>query len=300
MPESLILPGPSAKRPRGALARALRPWLKPKAAISIGIVTVLVFCGLFASLIAPFDPQEQDLSQAMQAPSIASHHPFGTDHLGRDILSRLIYGAPVSLVIAVTVVCLSGVFGVCLGMISGYFGGKIDFAIQKLVEVFWAFPPLLLAISVVAFLGQSLTILIMALALQRWIPYCRVARANALALKEREYITAARSLGASETRIILRHLLPNLIQPALVIGTFSMAAAIIAEASLSFLGLGVPPSVPTWGGMLADGRAYVSTAWWIAVFPGLAIFFTVLSINMLGDVLRDNLDPRLRRSGKLL
>jgi peptide/nickel transport system permease protein len=282
------------------LARALRPWLKPKAAISIVIATVLLFCGLFAPLIAPFDPQEQDLSQAMQPPSIASHHPFGTDHVGRDILSRLIYGAPVSLIIAVTVVCLSGIFGVFLGVISGYFGGKIDFAIQKLVEVFWAFPPLLLAISVVAFLGQSLAILIMALALQRWIPYCRVARANALTLKEREYIIAARSLGASQTRIIVRHLLPNLIQPAIVIGTFSMAAAIIAEASLSFLGLGVPPSVPTWGGMLADGRAYVSTAWWIAVFPGLAIFFTVLSINMLGDVLRDNLDPRLRRSGKLL
>ena len=300
MPESLTLFEPPAKRPRGALARALRPWLKPKAAISIVIATVLLFCGLFAPLIAPFDPQEQDLSQAMQPPSIASHHPFGTDHVGRDILSRLIYGAPVSLIIAVTVVCLSGIFGVFLGVISGYFGGKIDFAIQKLVEVFWAFPPLLLAISVVAFLGQSLAILIMALALQRWIPYCRVARANALTLKEREYIIAARSLGASQTRIIVRHLLPNLIQPAIVIGTFSMAAAIIAEASLSFLGLGVPPSVPTWGGMLADGRAYVSTAWWIAVFPGLAIFFTVLSINMLGDVLRDNLDPRLRRSGKLL
>jgi peptide/nickel transport system permease protein len=300
VPKSLTLFEPPAKRPRGPLARALRPWLKPKAAISIGIATVLLFCGLFAPLIAPFDPHEQDLSQAMQPPSIASHHPFGTDHLGRDVLSRLIYGAPVSLVIAVTVVCLSGLFGVLLGVVSGYFGGKIDFAIQKLVEVFWAFPPLLLAISVIAFLGQSLAILIMALALQRWIPYCRVARANALTLKEREYIMAARSIGVSQTRIILRHLLPNLIQPALVIGTFSMAAAIIAEASLSFLGLGVPPSVPTWGGMLADGRAYVSTAWWIAVFPGLAIFLTVLSINMLGDVLRDNLDPRLRRSGKLL
>ncbi|MDB5649380.1 MAG: transporter permease [Hyphomicrobiales bacterium] len=285
---------------RPAWLRAVRPWLKFKSASSIAVLIVLVICAVFAPLVAPFDPQLQDLSKAMLGPSMAPFHPFGTDHVGRDILSRVIYGARISMIIAVAVVAISGACGLLLGVISGYFGGRTDFFIQKIVEVFWAFPPLLLAIAVVAFLGQSLGILILALALQRWIPYCRVARANALTLKEREYIVAARSLGASNTRIILRHLIPNLFQSALVIGTFAMAAAIIAEASLSFLGLGVPPDVPTWGGMLADGRAYVSTAWWIAVFPGMAIFVTVLAINLLGDVLRDNLDPRLKRSGKLV
>jgi peptide/nickel transport system permease protein len=291
-----------ADRPSGGrgLIRALRPWLRPKAVFSVSIIALLVLCGALAPFVAPFDPLEQDLSTAMLGPSLLSGHLLGTDHVGRDILSRIIYGARVSLVIAVAVVSISGVFGLILGVVSGYFGGLVDFLIQKLVEVFWAFPPLLLAISVVAFLGQSLPILIVALAIQRWIPYCRVARANALTLKEREYILAARSLGASHTRIIFRHIIPNLIQSALVIGTFAMAAAIIAEASLSFLGLGIPPEVPTWGGMLADGRAYVSTAWWIAVFPGLAIFVTVLAINLIGDVLRDNLDPRLKRSGKFV
>jgi peptide/nickel transport system permease protein len=287
-------------RRRRRVVRALRPWLRPKAAISIAILSVVVFCGLFGAFVAPYDPLEQDLMAAMLPPSLGDGYLLGTDHLGRDILSRVIYGARVSLLIALAVVTISGAFGLALGVVSGYFGRSVDFLIQKLVEVVWAFPPLLLAISVVAFLGQSLTILIVALAAQRWIPYCRVARANALSLKEREFVVAARSLGASHTRIIVRHILPNLLQSALVIGTFAMAAAIIAEASLSFLGLGVPPDVPTWGGMLADGRAYVSTAWWIAVFPGLAIFVTVLSINLLGDVLRDSLDPRLARSGKFL
>jgi peptide/nickel transport system permease protein len=296
---SLAAPAPrTASRP--AWLRALRPWLKFKSASSIAVLSVLVICAVLAPLVAPFDPQLQDLSRAMLPPSMLPFHPFGTDHVGRDILSRVIYGARISMIIALAVVAISGACGLLLGVVSGYFGGRTDFLIQKVVEVFWAFPPLLLAIAVVAFLGQSLGILILALALQRWIPYCRVARANALTLKEREYIVAARSLGASNTRIILRHLIPNLFQSALVIGTFAMAAAIIAEASLSFLGLGVPPDVPTWGGMLADGRAYVSTAWWIAVFPGMAIFVTVLVINLLGDVLRDHLDPRLKRSGKLV
>jgi peptide/nickel transport system permease protein len=294
---------PEAVRPEPrqvALRRTLRPWLRPKAAFSVSVLAVLLVLAVAAPLIAPYEPLVQDLSKALMPPSLTMGHVFGTDHLGRDILSRMIYGARVSLVIAVAVVALSGSFGLALGVVSGYFGRRVDFVIQKLVEVVWAFPPLLLAISVVAFLGQSLTILIVALAVQRWIPYCRVARANALTLKEREFVLAARSLGASHTRVILRHILPNLLQSALVIGTFAMAAAIIAEASLSFLGLGVPPSVPTWGGMLADGRSYVSTAWWIAVFPGLGIFVTVLAINLVGDVLRDNLDPRLRRSGRLI
>jgi len=285
--------------PSGALMKALRPWLKPKTMVGGGIVLLLVFMGVLAPVISPFDPNLQNLSGAMQAPQWTKGvHFLGTDHVGRDILSRIFYGARISLVIAVTVVVISGIVGVGLGAISGYFAGKTDFVIQKLVEVVWAFPPLLLAIAIMAFFGQGLGILIFALVIQRWIPYCRVSRGQALSLRSRDFVDAARALGARDTRIIVKHILPNLMQAAMVIGTFAMATAIIAEASLSFLGLGVPPDIPTWGGMLADGRAYISTSWWLALFPGLCIFFTVLGINLLGDGMRDIFDPRLKRSGQ--
>ena len=292
------IPPPIVAPPRrpGRIARALRPWLTFKAVLGGSILFVLVVCALLAPFIAPFDPNKQDLMRAMLPPQYFSGpHFFGTDHVGRDLLSRLIYGARISLAIASAVVVISGVVGVALGVASGYFGGRVDFMIQKVVEMVWAFPPLLIAIAVLAFLGQGLGNLILALTLQRWIPYCRVVRAEAMTLKEREFVVAARSIGASHLRILGRHLLPNLIQSALVIGTFAMAAAIIAEAALSFLGLGVPPQIPTWGSMLADGRAYVSTSWWMSLFPGLSIFATVLAINMLGDALRDNLDPKMKR-----
>lgn len=286
----------AASRKPGRIARAIRPWLTFKAVLGGSILIVLLACALLAPLISPFDPNKQDLMKAMMPPQYFSGpHFFGTDHVGRDLLSRLIYGARISLSIAGAVVIISGAVGVALGIVSGYFGGRTDFAIQKVVEMVWAFPPLLIAIAILAFLGQGLGNLILALTLQRWIPYCRVVRAEAMTLKEREFVVAARSIGASHFRILSRHLLPNLIQSALVIGTFAMAAAIIAEAALSFLGLGVPPQIPTWGSMLADGRAYVSTSWWMSLFPGLAIFATVLAINMLGDALRDNLDPKLKR-----
>ena len=278
--------------------KRLKPWLSLKCVAGSFILALFVLASVFADWVAPHDPNKQTLMAAMTPPQyFFGPYFFGTDHVGRDVLSRCIHGARVSLAIALAVVVISGAVGVLLGVVSGYFGRVIDFFIQKTVEVMWAFPPLLLAIAVLAFLGQGLSILIMALTLQRWIPFCRVTRANALTLKEREFIVAARSLGASHLRIIFKHLLPNLMQSALVIGTFAMASAIIAEAALSFLGLGVPPSIPTWGGMLADGRTYISTSWWMALFPGLCIFVTVLAINMLGDALRDNFDPKLKRSG---
>lgn len=276
-------------------ARQLSKAMKtPKAAFALTVIVLLLLASVFAPLLAPFDPNRQDLMLAMTPPQLTGPHFLGTDHVGRDLLSRIVYGSRVSLMIAIAVVAFSGVVGVTLGVVSGYYGGRIDSAIQKFLEVVWAFPPLLLAISIVAFLGQSLGILIIALASQRWIPYCRLARAEALTLREREFVVAARSLGASDARILRTHILPNLIQSALIVGTFAMATAIIAESSLSFLGLGVPPSTPTWGGMLADARAYISTSWWMALFPGLCIFCTVLAINLLGDVLRTHLDPRLR------
>jgi peptide/nickel transport system permease protein len=291
-----------AGAPRSGRSRtvraAIRPWLMPKTIAGGLIVLILITVGLSAPLIAPYDPNAQNLARALRPPDwLFGSNMLGTDAVGRDILSRLFYGARVSLVIAVLVVIISGLVGVVLGAISGYFAGITDFLIQKLVEVVWAFPPLLLAIAIMAFLGQGLENLILALVSQRWIAYCRVSRGQALSLRAREFVDAARLLGANHTRIITRHIMPNLFPSAVVIGTFSMASAIIAEAALSFLGLGVPPDIPTWGSMLSDGRTYISTSWWLALFPGLCIFFTVLGINLLGDGLRDILDPRLKRSG---
>jgi peptide/nickel transport system permease protein len=288
-----------ASSPIHQLQRRFRPFLKPKIIFGGSVVGLLLLVGVLASIIAPFDPNAQDLERAMRAPTFfAGPHFLGTDALGRDILSRIFYGTRVSLVIALAVAGLSGIIGITLGAVSGYFAGGVDLVVQKAVEVMWAFPPLLFAIAMIAFLGQSLPVLVIALVLQRWIPFCRVARAQALSLRSRDFIDAARSLGATHAHILRKHIVPNLMQTSFVIGTFAMATAIISEASLSFLGLGVPRSIPTWGSMLADSRAHISTSWWLPLFPGLFILVTVLGINMLGDGLRDILDPKLNRSGK--
>jgi len=294
--QSLTLESVTEKSP-GALARLL-PRLHAKAFTGGLIVLTFILVGIFGPYLAPHDPNKQELTAMMKAPEgIGANHVLGTDNLGRDIFSRVIHGSRVSLLVAFAVVFVSGLIGIGLGAVSGYFGGKVDFLIQKLVEVIWAFPPLLLGITIMAFLGQGLFNLILALVAQRWIPYCRVVRGQALSLRSRDFVTAAQSLGAGHGKIILRHIIPNLIQTSLVIGTFAMASSIIAEASLSFLGVGVPPHIPTWGTMLADARIYISTAWWLPLFPGLCIFITVLGINLLGDALRDLLDPRLKRTG---
>jgi len=284
-------------RSAGRLARLVSA-LHVKAFTGGAIVAIFVLVGILGPLLAPHDPNKQQLTAMMKPPQgMGAIHVLGTDNLGRDILSRVIHGSRVSLLVAFAVVFVSGFVGITLGAVSGYFGGKVDFTIQKLVEVVWAFPPLLLGITIMAFLGQGLFNLILALVAQRWIPYCRVVRAQTLSMRERDFIVAARCLGAGNRQIIWRHIIPNLIQTSLVIGTFAMASSIIAEASLSFLGVGVPPEIPTWGTMLADARIYISTAWWLPLFPGLCIFVTVLGINLLGDALRDLLDPRLKRTG---
>ena len=284
-------------RESGPPAR-VAPRLHAKAFTGGLIVSLFILIGMIGPALAPHDPNRQELTRMMKEPQgLGAVNTLGTDNLGRDIFSRIIHGARVSLLVAFAVVFVSGFIGVSLGAISGYFGGKVDFMIQKLVEVVWAFPPLLLGITIMAFLGQGLFNLILALVAQRWIPYCRVVRAQALSLRERDFVVAARGLGASQGQVIMRHIIPNLIQTSLVIGTFAMASAIISEASLSFLGVGVPPEIPTWGTMLADARIYISTAWWMPLFPGLCIFITVLGINLLGDALRDLLDPRLKRTG---
>jgi peptide/nickel transport system permease protein len=294
--QSLTLESATEKSP-GLVTRTLAR-LPAKAVTGGLIVLTFIFVGIFGPFFAPHDPNKQDLTAMMKPPQgVGAQHVLGTDNLGRDISSRIIHGARVSLLVAFAVVFVSGFIGVTLGAISGYLGGKADFTIQKLVEVVWAFPPLLLGITIMAFLGQGLFNLILALVAQRWIPYCRVVRGQALSLRERDFVMAARCLGATKTQIVARHILPNLIQTSLVIGTFAMASSIIAEASLSFLGVGVPPEIPTWGTMLSDARIYISTAWWLPLFPGLCIFTTVLGINLLGDALRDILDPRLKRTG---
>ena len=288
----------SATERNSSLLGRVLPRFHVKAFTGGMIVFLFILIGVIGPAVAPHDPNKQELTLMMKAPQgLGATNVLGTDNLGRDILSRIIHGARVSLLVAFAVVFVSGFIGVSLGAISGYFGGKIDFAIQKLVEVVWAFPPLLLGITIMAFLGQGLFNLILALVAQRWIPYCRVVRGQALSLRERDFVVAARCLGASQSQVILRHIIPNLIQTSLVIGTFAMASSIIAEASLSFLGVGVPPEIPTWGTMLADARIYISTAWWMPLFPGLCIFISVLGINLLGDAMRDLLDPRLKRTG---
>jgi peptide/nickel transport system permease protein len=204
----------------------------------------------------------------------------------------MISGARISLLIAVSVVLISGVAGTLLGAISGYWGGSRDVVVQKIVETFWAFPPILLALTIMAFFGQSLPNIILAIAVQRWIPYCRIARAQALVLANRDFVAAAQIMGGGTAWIVRRHILPNILSSAVVVATFSMATAILAEASLSFLGLGVPATIASWGGMLAEGRSYMVEAWWIAVFPGLGIVVTVLGLNLLGDWMRDRFDPK--------
>jgi len=294
--QSLTLESATEANPRAMVRAPAR--LHVKAFTGGLIVLTFMIVGIFGPALAPHNPNKQELTAMMKPPQgIGSVNVLGTDNLGRDILSRLIYGARVSLLIAFAVVFVSGFVGIGLGASSGYIGGKVDFVVQKLVEVMWAFPPLLLGITIMAFLGQGLFNLILALVVQRWIPYCRVVRGQTLSLRGREFVVAAQCLGASKMQIILHHIIPNLIQTSLVIGTFAMASAIIAEASLSFLGVGVPPEIPTWGTMLADSRIYISTAWWLPLFPGLCIFITVLGINLMGDGLRDLLDPRLKRTG---
>ena len=272
--------------------RPAPPFLAPKLLAGAACLLLVGGLALFGGRISGFAPNAQSLLDSLQPPFAGGRHLLGTDQLGRDILARMASGAQVSLLIAATVVLVSGVCGVLLGAVSGTVAGWPDRALQRVVETVWAFPPILLAIVVMAVFGHTLANLILALTLQRWIPYCRMARAEALALRGREFVAASRLMGGGTFWVLRRHILPNLLAAAIVIGSFSMATAIIAEASLSFLGLGVPPGTPTWGGMLAESRAYITRAWWLAVLPGAGIFVTVLGLNLLGDWLRDRLDPQ--------
>lgn len=268
--------------------------------IGIVILALVVLAALTAPFLTAYDPNIGSLTDRLRPPVFAGGdpwHPLGTDQLGRDIFTRIVYGARISLLVGFTAVLLGGGLGVILGLTAGYYGGRTDTIIGRIADIQLAFPFLLLAIAVVAVVGAGLINVILVLAIGSWMPYTRVVRGQVLSAKEREFIVAARTIGANDASIIFRHLLPNTLTPAIVLGTFAVAATIIAEASLSFLGLGVGSQIPSWGSMLADGRAYLASAWWLAALPGLAIMVTVLSINMIGDWVRDVLDPRLRSSG---
>jgi peptide/nickel transport system permease protein len=263
--------------------------------LSIGAIAVIVALGigaLFAPLLAPADPLAQALGSRLEPPSAANW--LGTDQLGRDIASRLLYGARISLIIGIVVVASAGVFGTVVGIVAGYAGGLVDEALMRFTEVFLAFPPLILAMAIAGALGPSLTNAIIAIAAVTWAVYARLARGQILSLRRREYVEAARSIGASRVRILLRHLLPNALAPLLVQASFDMGSAIIAAAGLSFIGFGAQPPTPEWGVMISEGRNFISTEPWLSLFPGLAILFAVGAFNVLGDGLRDVLDPRLR------
>jgi peptide/nickel transport system permease protein len=262
------------------------------------IVVIVVSAALLADAISPHDPTLQEISERLLPPSFMTggspEYFLGTDPLGRDTLSRIIHGSRVSLTVGIAVVLLSGTIGVTLALISGFRGGRIDLFLARVADVQQAIPFLILAIAVVAVLGASLLNLILVLGITTWVFYFRVVRAEVLATRQEVYVEAARVVGCGNARSMLRHILPNVAGSIIVIATLLVASTIIFEASLSFLGLGVQPPTPTWGGMVSDGRDYLADAWWVSVFPGMAILFTVLGINLCGDWLRDKLDPKLK------
>ena len=270
------------------------------ALIGFIILFIVLISALFAPVLAPHDPNTSSLKHRLLPPSWSDDgsaaHLLGTDHLGRDLLSRVIYGSRISLLVGIVTVLLAGTLGTMLGLLAGYFRGFVDSIIMRLTEIQLAFPFILLALAIMAVLGGGLRNVIIVLSITGWVIYSRLVRGEVLVLRELEYVKAARALGQTDLKIMVKHILPNVFPTLIVVGTLRVANMIIAESSLTFLGLGVQAGIPTWGSMLADGREYLTSAWWVATFPGLAIMFTVLGINLLGDWLRDILDPRLLTS----
>jgi peptide/nickel transport system permease protein len=258
--------------------------------LGLGLTVGIVFCVLFSAWLAP-GPGAIDLTARLLPPFEAASHPFGTDPLGRDVMARVFAGGWISLQVGFISVAGSVVLGVAVGLIAGYYRGICDLLVMRFADVQLALPFILLAITIIAIVGGSLTNTILLLIVSQWVQYARLVRAQVLALREREFVLAARAIGVKDRHIILSHILPNLLGPVIVLITLNVANNILLESSLTFLGLGVDPTIPSWGGMLADGRTYLQTAWWVSVFPGAAILLTVLGLNLLGDWLRDTLDP---------
>lgn len=292
-----LVSSPDDSRLRASLRLPVVAALRRQPLAAAGIILLVLFAtmALLAPVLSPWNPSTLDLAHRLAGPSAT--HWLGTDELGRDILSRVIWGARLSLTVAVSVVSLSLLLGLILGGIAGFYGGWIDVAINTfLMNAFLALPGILLAIAFVAFLGPGLLNLILALAIGGWVGYARLVRAQVLAVREREFVEAARALGASDIRIFVRHILPNILQPLIVQAAIGMAGAVLAEATLSFLGLGVPPPSPSWGAMLNDARPFLFDSPHLVVFPAIAVALCVLCFNFLGDALRDYLDPKTRIS----
>ncbi len=294
---AIALPVERAPARREWVAFLRRLARRRTALFGLVVVALVLVAALGAPWLVAWDPIEQDITHRLAPPGSQDPagrvHVLGTDHLGRDILARIVFGARPALMVGFAAVAISGLLGMGVGLLSGYFGGRIDDVFMRLADIQLAFPFILLAIAVIGVLGSSLPVIIVVIGVSSWVVYARVVRSSVLSLREREFVQAALALGSRDGRVLLRHILPNALTPWLVVATLDMARVIVIESALSFLGLGVQPPTPTWGGMLADGRVYISTAWWLATFPGLAILFTVLGINLFGDGLRDTLDPRL-------
>ena len=294
---------PAMNYRRREFRRAWRSMLQAKwPLLALFILICVIFAALFGPQIAPLDPNRQNIMLRLASPMTEGRGKtlflLGTDGLGRDVFSRLLYGARVSLLVGISAILVGGTIGVVAGLVSGYFGGWIDDVIMRLGDIQLAFPFILFAIMFLVILGPGLSNIILVLGVGQWVTYARIVRAQTLSLREKEYVEAARALGDSTFSVIFRTILPNIMAPLTVIASFNVASVILSEASLSFLGLGVPPSVPTWGSMLAESRdQLLANKWWLAFYPGIAIVMTVLSFNILGDWLRDFLDPRLKTLG---
>ena len=271
---------------------------QPLAVLGAALLTIFVLAAIFAPILSWHTPETLNLSARLLPPT--AKHLFGTDELGRDIFARVLYGARISLVVAVSVVALSLAIGLVTGGLAGFYGGTADVLLNVyVINAFLALPGILLAIAFVAFLGPGLGNLILALSISGWVGYARLARAQVMAVKEREFVEAARALGASDLRVLLRHILPNIVQPLIVQTAIGMAGAVLAEATLSFLGLGIPAPAASWGSMLNEARSHLFDAPYMVVFPALAVMLAVLSFNFIGDALRDYLDPRTKLSAGL-
>ena len=292
---SETVPAPSSVHP---LQRRLsgRRWFL---LIPLSIITVMVTTAVLAEFLTPYSPAEISLADRLRPPFWENggslSHPLGTDPMGRDLLTRMIYGARVSLVVAMLALLVGGGIGAALGLIAGYYGGRLDALVMRVADTTMAFPIILFAILFVVVLGGSVATTVFAVALVLWARYARVIRGEVLSLRERDFVAQARVAGCSSRRIMLVHLFPNILNTLVVLLSLQVGWVIIVEASLSFLGAGIPPPTPTWGSMIAEGRDYIATAWWVSFFPGLAILATVLSFNLFGDWLRDALDPKLRQ-----
>jgi len=292
-----ILPAAATVEAPGARGGARRWWRRfarnRGAVFGLGVLVVIVLMSVFAPLLAPYDPLEQGVGPALQRPSL--EHWAGTDSFGRDLLSRIIYGARIALVVGLVSVALAMVIGVTLGLAAGYYGGWLDIVVMRVMDGLFAFPIIILAIAMMAIMGFGVLNVIIAVAVGFIAPFARVTRADVLAVKEEPYVEAARLAGVSGPAIIMRHVLPNVMAPIIVQAALRVSGAIITEAGLSFLGLGPPPPNPVWGSMIAEGRNFIVMAPHVSTFPGIALMLAIVGLNLLGDGLRDTLDPRLRR-----